>query len=44
MGYNIGIINEDLLQSIYRDLLDEAQLQALSEVSTLGQFSQPKPY
>lgn len=33
-GFNIGIINEDLLQSIYRSILDEAQLQALSEVST----------
>ena len=32
-AFNIGILNEDLLQAIYRELLDKAQLQSLSEVS-----------
>ena len=32
-AFNIGILNEDLLQSIYRELLDKAQLRSLSEVS-----------
>ena len=34
-GFNLGILNEDLLQSIYRELLDQAQLRSLSEVSPL---------
>ena len=32
-AFNIGILNEDLLQTIYRELLDKAQLRSLSEVS-----------
>ena len=31
--FNIGIINKDLLQSIYRELLDQAQLLSIREVS-----------
>ncbi|KAF8802694.1 hypothetical protein BYT27DRAFT_7111840 [Phlegmacium glaucopus] len=34
-AFNIGILNEDLLQSIYKELLDKAQLFSLSEVSCL---------
>ena len=34
-GFNLGILNEDLLQSIYRELLDQAQLRSLNEVSPL---------
>ena len=33
LGFNIGIINEDLLQSIYRELMDQAQLLSIREVS-----------
>ncbi|KAF8797793.1 hypothetical protein BYT27DRAFT_7124586 [Phlegmacium glaucopus] len=32
-AFNIGIINEDLLQSIYKEILDKAQLFSLNEVS-----------
>ena len=32
-AFNIGRTNEDLLQSIYRELLDKAQLSSLKEVS-----------
>ncbi|KAF8802283.1 hypothetical protein BYT27DRAFT_7113339 [Phlegmacium glaucopus] len=32
-AFNIGILNEDLLQSIYKELLDKAQLLSLNEVS-----------
>lgn len=32
-AFNIGILNEDLLQSIYKELLDQAQLRSLNEVS-----------
>ena len=32
-AFNIGIMNEDLLQSIYKELLDRAQLLSLNEVS-----------
>src|SRR5277367_457918 len=32
-AFNIGVINEDLVQSIYRELLDQAQLRSLNEVS-----------
>jgi len=32
-GFNIGAINEDLLQSIYKELLDQAQLLSIREVS-----------
>ncbi|KAF8800598.1 hypothetical protein BYT27DRAFT_7227398 [Phlegmacium glaucopus] len=31
--FNIGIINKDLLQSIYKEILDKAQLFSLNEVS-----------
>src|SRR5271156_4993890 len=31
--FNIGVINENLLQSTYRELLDQAQLLSLNEVS-----------
>ncbi|KAF8815988.1 hypothetical protein BYT27DRAFT_7058642, partial [Phlegmacium glaucopus] len=31
--FNIGIINEDLLQSIYKEILDKAQLISLNKVS-----------
>ena len=34
-AFNIGIVNEDLLQSIYRELLDKAQRLLLNEVSLL---------
>src|SRR5271168_4965402 len=33
LAFNIGIINEDLLQNTYRELLDQAQLFSLNEVS-----------
>ena len=33
LAFNIGVINEDLLHGIYRELLDKAQLLSLSEVS-----------
>ena len=33
-AFNIGVINEDLLQSIYKELLDQAQLLLLNEVSS----------
>ena len=32
-AFNIGIINENLLQNTYRQLLNQAQLLSLSEVS-----------
>ncbi|KAF8809688.1 hypothetical protein BYT27DRAFT_7209973 [Phlegmacium glaucopus] len=32
-AFNIGIINKDLLQSIYKEILDKAQLLSLNEVS-----------
>ena len=32
-AFNVGILNEDLLQSIYRELLDKAQVRSLNEVS-----------
>src|SRR5271156_2635622 len=32
-AFNIGIINENLLQSTYKELLDQAQLLSLNEVS-----------
>jgi hypothetical protein len=32
-AFNIGILNEDLLQGVYRELLDKAQIRSLSEVS-----------
>jgi hypothetical protein len=32
-AFNVGILNEDLLQGIYRELLDKAQLRSLHEVS-----------
>lgn len=34
-GFNIGIMNEDLLQGVYRELLDKAQVRSLNEVSFL---------
>jgi hypothetical protein len=34
-AFNIGILNEDLLHSIHKELLDKAQLLSLSEVSLL---------
>jgi hypothetical protein len=34
-AFNIGLINEDLLQSIYKEQLDQAQLLSLKEVSFL---------
>lgn len=33
-AFNIGIINDDLLHGIYKELLDKAQLLSLSEVSS----------
>ena len=33
-AFNVGLINEDLLQSIYKELLDKAQVLSLKEVST----------
>ena len=41
-AFNIGVINESLLQNIYRELLDQAQLLSLNEVS-LPSFS-PLPF
>jgi hypothetical protein len=38
-AFNVGVINENLLQSIYRELLDHAQLLSLSEVRTPSLFS-----
>ena len=35
-SFNIGVINEDLLHNIYRELLDKAQLLLLSDVSTFS--------
>ncbi|KAF8817296.1 hypothetical protein BYT27DRAFT_7247519 [Phlegmacium glaucopus] len=32
-AFNIGIINEDLLQSIYKEILDKVQLLSINEVS-----------
>ena len=34
-AFNIGILNEDLLQGVYRELLDKAQVRSLQEVSPL---------
>ncbi|KAF8808521.1 hypothetical protein BYT27DRAFT_7096483 [Phlegmacium glaucopus] len=43
-AFNIGIINEDLLQSIYKEILDKAQLLSLNEVSSASPcFSSTKP-
>lgn len=36
-AFNVGILNEDLLQGIYRELLDKAQLRSLNEVSLQSQ-------
>ena len=36
-GFNVGILNEDLLQSVYKELVDQAQLRSIHEVS----FSTP---
>ena len=33
-AFNVGLINEDLLQSVYKELLDKAQVLSLKEVST----------
>ena len=33
-AFNVGVLNDNLLQSIYRELLDKAQLLSLSEVSS----------
>ncbi|KAF8800487.1 hypothetical protein BYT27DRAFT_7200087 [Phlegmacium glaucopus] len=39
-AFNIGIINEDLLQSIYKELLDRAQLSSINELrATQSSFS-----
>ena len=35
-AFNVGVINEDLLHSIYKELIDKAQLLSLSEVSTFS--------
>ena len=32
-AFNIGVVNDDLLQSIYKELLDQAQLLLLNKVS-----------
>src|SRR5271169_5010753 len=32
-GFNIGILNDTLIQSCYREILDQAQLKSLSEAS-----------
>ncbi|KAF8806828.1 hypothetical protein BYT27DRAFT_7242549 [Phlegmacium glaucopus] len=37
-AFNIGIINEDLLQSVYKEILDKTQLLSLNEVSPLLPF------
>ncbi|KAF8798576.1 hypothetical protein BYT27DRAFT_7228338 [Phlegmacium glaucopus] len=37
-AFNIGVINEDLLQSIYKEILDKAQLSSLNEVSFYTPF------
>ena len=34
LAFNVGVVNEDLLQSIYKEILDQAQLHSLQEVST----------
>jgi hypothetical protein len=34
-AFNIGILNDDLLQGIYKELLDKAQVRSLNEVSPL---------
>ena len=34
-AFNVGIINEDLLHGIFKELVDNAQILSLSEVSTL---------
>lgn len=34
-GFNIAIINDDLLQGIYRELIDKLQINVINEVSTL---------
>lgn len=42
-AFNIGLMNEDLLQSIYKELLDKAQLRSINEVSTLVFIAAPRP-
>ena len=37
-GFNISVMNEDLLQSIYREILDKAQLNSINEVSWIFGF------
>ena len=39
-GFNISMMNEDLLHSIYREILDKTQLNSINEVSRI--FSLPK--
>ena len=39
-GFNISVMNEDLLHSIYREILDKTQLNSINEVSRI--FSLPK--
>jgi hypothetical protein len=41
-AFNVGILNEDLLQGIYRELLDKAQLRSLNEVSSLQTLCWPE--
>ncbi|KAF8812977.1 hypothetical protein BYT27DRAFT_7085493 [Phlegmacium glaucopus] len=38
-AFNIGIVNEVLLQSIYKEILDKAQLMSINEVSNSYRFS-----
>ena len=38
-GFNISAMNKDLLQSIYREILDKAQLNSINEVSKILVFS-----
>jgi hypothetical protein len=40
-AFNVERMNEDLLQSIYRELLDKAQLLSLKEVSSFFSLSSP---
>ena len=42
-AFNIGILNEDLLQAVYRELLDKAQIRSLNEVSPFFLFSRIRP-
>lgn len=36
VAFNIALFNEDLLQSIYKEVVDKAQIQSLNEVSSLS--------